>query len=39
VILNRGQGTVVDFPEFEQKTFEERITAYPKVLLRFGAEA
>jgi threonine 3-dehydrogenase len=35
VILNRGQGTVVDFPRFEPAAFEERITEFPKVLLRF----
>jgi threonine 3-dehydrogenase len=39
VILNRGGGTVVDFPAFDPGSFEERITAYPKVLLRFGTEA
>lgn len=39
VILNKGEGTVVDFARFETGTFEERITAYPKVLLRFGGRA
>jgi threonine 3-dehydrogenase len=39
VILNKGQGTVVDFPRFEAGSFEERITAYPKVLLKFGGAA
>jgi threonine 3-dehydrogenase len=39
VILNRGDGTVVDFAQFEKGSFEERITAFPKVLLRFGGGA
>lgn len=35
VILNRGQGTIVDFAEFEPASFEQCIQTYPKVLLRF----
>jgi threonine 3-dehydrogenase len=35
VILNRGQGTIVDFRRFDSGQFEERITHHPKVLLRF----
>jgi threonine 3-dehydrogenase len=35
VILNRGQGTVVPFAEFEPTRFEETIKTYPKVLLKF----
>jgi threonine 3-dehydrogenase len=35
VILNRGQGTIVDFRRFDSSQFEERITHHPKVLLRF----
>ncbi len=35
VILHEGKGTVVPFPEFEVGAFEERITEFPKVLLRF----
>jgi threonine 3-dehydrogenase len=39
VILARGRGTVVDFSRFEPGAFEERITEFPKVLLRFGEPA
>jgi threonine 3-dehydrogenase len=35
VILNRGQGTIVDFRRFDTGQFEDRITHHPKVLLRF----
>jgi threonine 3-dehydrogenase len=35
VILNRGQGTIVDFPRFEPHAFEDKINKSPKVLLRF----
>lgn len=35
VILGRGENTVVDFTRFDAGEFEERITQYPKVLLRF----
>ena len=35
VILNRGEGTIVDFDAFDPKSFEQRIQAYPKVVLRF----
>lgn len=36
VILNRGQGTVTDFAEFDRDRFEAQIQKHPKVLLRFG---
>jgi threonine 3-dehydrogenase len=36
VILNRGEGTVVDFEGFDADKFEERIQEFPKVLFRFG---
>ena len=36
VILNRGQGTIVDFRRFDTGQFEDRITHHPKVLLRFA---
>jgi threonine 3-dehydrogenase len=35
VILNKGEGTVVDFPRFDGAQFEERIQQNPKVLIRF----
>jgi threonine 3-dehydrogenase len=35
VILNKGEGTVVDFERFDAGQFEERIQQNPKVLLRF----
>ncbi|MBK7583520.1 MAG: zinc-binding dehydrogenase [Myxococcales bacterium] len=35
VILNKGDGPIVDFDKFDKDTFEERITAFPKVVLRF----
>ncbi|MBI4511275.1 MAG: zinc-binding dehydrogenase [Deltaproteobacteria bacterium] len=35
VILNKGEGTVADFPRFEADKFEEKIQQFPKVLLRF----
>ncbi len=35
VILNRGEGTVSDFARFDASAFEEQITKYPKVLIRF----
>jgi threonine 3-dehydrogenase len=38
VILNHGKGTIVPFPEFEVGAFEERITEFPKVILRFQGD-
>ncbi len=35
VILNRGQGTITPVPEFEARTFEDRIKTHPKVVLKF----
>jgi len=35
VILNRGQGTITDLPDFNPSTFEERIKTHPKVVLKF----
>ena len=35
VILNGGDGPIVDFEKFDPKTFEDRIQAFPKVVLKF----
>jgi threonine 3-dehydrogenase len=35
VILQKGKGTVTDFPDFEQGKFEDRIKTFPKVVLKF----
>jgi threonine 3-dehydrogenase len=35
VILNRGQGTIVPFADYELASFEEKIRTHPKVLLKF----
>jgi threonine 3-dehydrogenase len=35
VILNRGEGSIVDFDGFDPASFEQRIQAFPKVVLRF----
>ena len=35
VILNRGDGPIVDFEKYEMNSFEERIKTFPKVVLRF----
>ncbi len=35
VVLNRGEGPIVDFATFDPKSFEERIQSFPKVVLRF----
>lgn len=35
VILNRGQGTMFDFAEYEQKTFQQAISTFPKVVIRY----
>ena len=35
VILNRGDGPIVDFEKFEKDAFEDRIKSFPKVVLRF----
>lgn len=36
VILNRGEGTLVDFADWERESFEARIQAHPKVVIRFA---
>jgi threonine 3-dehydrogenase len=36
VILQRGQGSVVPFAEYDAARFEEKINSHPKVLLQFG---
>jgi threonine 3-dehydrogenase len=35
VILSKGEGTVTNFPDFEQQGFEQRIRTFPKVVLKF----
>jgi len=35
VILNRGDGPIVDFDRFDFEGFEERIQTFPKVVLKF----
>lgn len=35
VILNRGDGPIVNFADFEKSAFEERIKTFPKVVLKF----
>jgi len=35
VILQRGEGTLVDFAGWEREGFEEKIRRYPKVVIRF----
>ena len=35
VILNRGDGPIVSFEDYAKDAFEERIKAFPKVVLRF----
>jgi threonine 3-dehydrogenase len=35
VILNRGDGPIVEFEKFEKEGFEERIKTFPKVVLKF----
>lgn len=35
IILDCGRGTIVDFETFDAGEFEERIQAFPKVVLRF----
>lgn len=36
VILNKGEGTMVDFADWERQAFEDRIKAHPKVVIRFA---
>lgn len=35
VILNRGEGTIFDFNEYDPATFQKAITTYPKVIIRY----
>ncbi|AUX25935.1 threonine 3-dehydrogenase [Sorangium cellulosum] len=35
VILNRGEGTVFDFDDYDAATFQEAISSHPKVILRY----
>lgn len=35
VILNRGEGTVVDFRDYDRRTFQDAISSYPKIVLRY----
>lgn len=35
VILNRGEGTVIDFADYEPKAFQAAIQSHPKVILRY----
>ena len=37
VMLNRGDGTIVNFAEFDRDRFEQKINTQPKVLLRFAS--
>ena len=36
IILNRGQGTIVDIEGWEHASFEEAICTHPKVVIRFA---
>ncbi|WP_437481332.1 zinc-binding dehydrogenase [Sorangium sp. So ce1014] len=35
VVLNRGQGTVFDFQDYDAAAFQEAISSHPKVILRY----
>ncbi|AKT43413.1 zinc-binding dehydrogenase [Chondromyces crocatus] len=35
VILNRGEGTIVNFAEFDPKSFQSTMERYPKVVIRY----
>jgi threonine 3-dehydrogenase len=35
VILRRGEGTMFDFKEYDQDTFQKAITTHPKVVIRY----
>ncbi|CAN97446.1 zinc-binding dehydrogenase [Sorangium sp. So ce448] len=35
VILNRGEGTVFDFEDYDAAAFQEAISSHPKVILRY----
>lgn len=36
VMLNRGEGTIASFAEFDRDRFEKQINTHPKVLLKFS---
>jgi len=36
VMLNRGEGTIANFAEFDPDGFEKQINSKPKVLLRLN---
>jgi threonine 3-dehydrogenase len=38
VILNRGEGTVVDFEDWEKSSFEQSISEHPKMVIRIGGD-
>jgi threonine 3-dehydrogenase len=38
VILNKGEGTVVDFADWEKAAFEQSISQHPKMVLRIGGD-
>lgn len=35
VILNKGQGTMIDFREFDKASFQKAIQTYPKVVIKY----
>ena len=35
VILNRGEGTMFDFREYDAASFQKAISTYPKVVIRY----
>ena len=35
VILNRGEGTIVDFADYDPASFQEAIKRHPKVIIRY----
>lgn len=35
VILNRGEGTMIDFREYDAAAFQKAISTYPKVLIKY----
>jgi threonine 3-dehydrogenase len=37
VILNRGEGTMFDFREYDPATFQKAISTYPKVVIKYEA--
>ncbi|MCC6557301.1 MAG: zinc-binding dehydrogenase [Polyangiaceae bacterium] len=35
VILNRGEGTIIDFRDYEPASFQEAISNHPKIVIRY----